>query len=198
MNRLPFTLVTWCWLAHAAHADLVFTLREAPSDGVIGSVSGSGTFDNTSLGITNVFNVDDVGEFTDVGFFNFVFVTPLTFAPGITIGSVTIDDDGIGNDDFFWFINPPASNGLVPYSASGSSVLAGLSFSDLVPGTYSSPTHPQSVALGGFTLNIVAIPEPSAFLCFGLVGVLESCRRRSKRHSSTDSRIMSATGLSEA
>ncbi len=135
---------------------------------------------------TNRLLIDDLGPgdpfSSNVNFTSFNLANPMVFASGINITQIIIDDDGgPGLDDIFFPLSASLSTTPIAFNASGSSQVNGLSFSDLTIGTYTSPNHPVSVELGGFTLNIrdqqVSVPEP-ATAALGLMGVAGLMMRR--------------------
>ena len=172
----------------ASHAALILTLQHDGAGGVIASVTGSGLISDANLPGPEPRNrllVDDIGPGSpfnaNLNFVGFGLANPLSFAPGIDIVSLILDDDaGAGIDDIFLPLSGDLTPTPIAYNAAGTSVVNGLSFSDLTVGTYSNPNYPVARELGGFTLIIADVPEPAsvALLALGLVAL-----RRTRRPS---------------
>ena len=138
-------------LSQELHADLIVTLEDDGSGGVIASFEGSGFISGT--GDRAIWRDLD-GDYTDPEPFLFSLASPVSFAPGITFISLQLDDDGAGPnlDDFALDFSGVVTSGTA-YSVSGSTSVLGLSFALLNPGVY-TPTSEQQVAFGGATLII--------------------------------------------
>ena len=170
--------------AVSASGELIIELNGTDEDGTLATFTGSGT----TAGAFE-FNIDahEIGNFVlPTGPDNqwFDLVDPVLFAPGITIERFhvdhnpipTLDDLRIGMSDF-------VVSG-VSFNVSGSSLIEGLTFSSLIPGTYADSTRPDVGIVGGVTLIIhpyvVSEPASLALLGLGLAGLVLS-RRRSRR-----------------
>lgn len=171
-------------VALPANASLIIELNGTDSGGTLATFNGSGTTD----GIFQ-FNIDahEIGDFVlPTGPNNqwFDLVDPIVFAPGISIERFhvdhnpvpTLDDLRIGMSDF-------VVSG-VNFNISGSSMIEGLTFSSLIPGTYADSTRPDVGIVGGVTLVIhpYSVDEPASLALLGLgLGALLLSRRRRGR-----------------
>ncbi|MEM6798446.1 MAG: hypothetical protein AAF589_02940 [Planctomycetota bacterium] len=192
MKKALLAVVASCLSAFAgdyADASLVVNLQEVSSDGVEVSWEGNGTFTG-NIGIDLTFI--NFGTFLGSGIGDpesFVFSQPLTLS-GIDLSTSSpytnnytgFDLRNQSGDDILF---DSSGTNLVTgdtFTASGSAIVTGLAFSDLVPGTYSG-SGVDSTRFGGVTLVIAAIPEPTAFVFGGLVslgfvGLIVTRRRR--------------------
>lgn len=172
-----------------AQSSLIVTLTHDGLDGVIASISGSGSTTAEDNGSNLVIN-RDFGEFIGIEE-EAILVMPIAFSssPSLFIVSLSLDDDGPdAEDDFGLRLSGTSSPGLA-YNVSGTSALTDLLFSQLTIGTYmSSTTGPDSenpTELGPITLiiqDVQSIPEPATIVLFGLglAGLLVVARRRNK------------------
>ena len=149
-RAIILALLFW---ASVGYADVTVTLNHDGSGGVIAAIQGSGTVPD-GLGTWAYF--DDIGDYTHAEI-QAVLSTPILFAPGISIVKLDIDHDNKPYwpddlDDFglnFDFETAPGTN----FEIDGVSVLTGLSFSDLIPGTYSVVSDSAGVGLGTLIIN---------------------------------------------
>ena len=97
---------------------------------------------------------------------------PISFAPGVSIIAVILDDDpGTTNVDDFAIEWNTAFDYDDPFDFQGEVVIPGLNFAILIPGQYTAVN-----ALGPLNLNIQAVPVPAAAVLF--LGALPFLRRR--------------------
>lgn len=166
----------------ASFAAIDAVLEGQPDNSVILRISGAG----------ENFNGSDDGAFGNIGWFNLIpgkpfdtsftgramaLETPLPFAAGVKLVSISLDDDrGLVNDDDFalWFDGNFDLDS--PFQVDGESVVQGLDFSLLSPGVFTSTNE-----LGLLTLSIVAVPLPPAVLLFAGAGALVLRQRRQPR-----------------
>ncbi|WP_081480835.1 PEP-CTERM sorting domain-containing protein [Rhodopirellula baltica] len=187
-------------LSSSSHAALVINLNQVGA-GVSISLSGSGTvstggganpgtilnFDNFAAG--NPFAAGISGSSTGSVF---SLATPLQItgldasngnAAYISVlSSVRFDNDGVDTSDVDLVGDFSIGDGDT-FLASGVSLVSGLSFADLNPGTYVTSGGDAS-DFGGLTLNVnaSAVPEPSSCLLLSVGGMLSGlCVRRRKR-----------------
>lgn len=182
-------------LTSSASARIIFnelsiTLTKTGADGVTASITGSGTASGTSTG-----NLINLNNFTGSPFGGnigsddvFNLVSGLTIsgqdsskgnAPYTsTIDAIELENASVNSADLNLEGSFSIGNGDT-FSASGSSLVTGLSFSDLNVGTYTASTSTGDAnEFGKATLNIV-VPEPGSLALAGISGLL--CLRRRRR-----------------
>lgn len=177
-------IVTTTILASNANAALILTLSDDGSGGTLATFGGSGTAIETGAGAS----FGNLGNYTTLDLNVLSFVTPIHVVGGVSITSITIDDDSAQltpDDDLSLFLSGPIAAGSA-YAVSGSSLIDGLSFSALIPGVFVS-----QFAIGPFdqlTLTVMAkavpVPEPStlALLAVALGSMVIGRVRRSGRN----------------
>lgn len=170
--------------AMPARAGLIIELSATDSGGTLATFTGSGT----TVGAFQ-FNIDahEIGNFVRSSGPNnlwFLLADPVSFATGVSIErfhvdynpAPTLDDLRIGMTEFV--------RSGIDFNVSGSSLIEGLSFAELIPGTYASSNRPDVGIVGGVSLVVHprSVDEPGslALLSLGLVALV-LCRRRSKR-----------------
>ncbi len=174
-----------------AHAVLVTTVTEVGSDVVF---SGTGTLNVSDLAIESFSSTNGVpsvnaagGSFTvdpdlintPTDLYSGTFVTPGPFGSGsLSFGSSGSGDVfGIGNTRIV------VPDGYVSGSSlTGSSTYSGDSFASLglTPGSYTW-TWGSGANADSLTLNISAVPEPSSFVFFSLIGLGVTWSRARRR-----------------
>lgn len=190
-------------LVHSSsRADLLVTLRELGANRVEVSLSGSGTVGGIST-IGTINNLDFVdflglspygpGIAPDGSGDGHVFSLTstsmpltLTVRPGEvdefsqTYESIRLDNEGTSSDFSLIGVGTMLPIGA-PYEAAGAAIVEfeqggsgePLKFSDLNPGTYFTDSAFDAGVFGGVTLEIVPVPEASAFLSVGLaIGIM--------------------------
>jgi hypothetical protein len=173
-----FCLTLWLLcLPVASNASLVITFSNDGFGGVIAEFEGSGVTGGVSPNsVAQFFNV---GEYTTTSGPHFYLADTITFASGIDFVFLGISDDLAPNPDDFGF----SMNGLVSpgtaFSTTGSSAVIGLSYSDLIPGVYTSSTL-GGIKIEDFSLVVAAVPIPPALWLFGsgLLGLVGIARRK--------------------
>lgn len=176
----------------ASHAGLILALTHDGSNGVIASVSGSGTISDANLPISEPRNrllIDDIGPGSpfnaNLNFVGFSLANPLAFAPGIQItGLIPDDDGGPALDDFFINLSGNLGPQALAFHASGSAQVVGLKFSDLTVGSYSNASFPVAAELGGFTLviqDVHTVPEPGSAALAALALAVAGSQLRRRR-----------------
>ena len=182
-------------IAATANASFILNLTHDGSNGVIASLSGTGTTSGIINDVAGIFDLSGNPFNASTGIFSLDSATSLIFAPGIFVEKLNLKNVGPGNDDID-IIFSACIDGPFPgcpatvhssYDASGSSSLpiANVQFANLTVGSYSS-TSTEAGYLGGFTLNIIdpfqsaGIPEPTTLALFGLglAGVGFTWRRK--------------------
>lgn len=159
-----FCLTIWLLcLSVASNAGLVVTLSNDGFDGVIATFEGSGV--TGGVGSNQTAQFFNIGEYTTASGSPFGLADTITFAPGISVLLLGISDDLAPNPDDFGFIVDGIISPGTAYSATGSSVVIGLSYTDLIPGVYTS-NEPGGIVIEDFTLVIEEIPTP-ALTCLG-------------------------------
>lgn len=179
--------------ASNCQAGLCITLEETSTGGVEISWSGSGTLagnPNSALGFNNF------GDFfaSVGGIETFTLASPLTLAvttpfPAVTsfstYSSIRLDDE---TSDNFNFLGGDSFDGNETYSASGTSVVQGLFFSQLTAGTYDDPDGVDVGRFGSGDIElkinaITGVPEPTSLTLFAIaVGCVIVPRKRRLRH----------------
>lgn len=189
---LTFSLAAVMSLAFCvgqSEAELIITLKKSGADNVEATFSGTGVIGadpGANLDLLNFTGSPFVdasaqGTFTAVNLdlkIKFFDVNDGNTAKEIAYDDFQINNVGAGVTDVT--LHPSAPNPKLmigdAYSASGTSILTGLSFSKLNLGTYSG-TAGDTAAFGGVQL-ITAVPEPTSFVMFGLALVGFTRRRR--------------------
>lgn len=174
-------LVAACWVSVPASASLIIELSGNENDDTIATFSGSGITDGVFQ-----FNIDvhEIGDFVlptgpNNSWFNLA--NPVVFASGVTIErfhvdhnpAPTLDDLRIGMSSF-------VGSGI-SFAVNGSSLIEGLAFSSLIPGTYGESNRPDNAIVGGVSLIVhpYEVDEPATFALIGLgFGALLWQRRR--------------------
>ncbi len=204
--RLPLLLIYASLLSPLdtglCRANLAITLQKVGVDGVRISWTGSGT-----IGGSSAAELQDVLSFNnfDGGLYGPAINDPgeglvyslsaplsltgmnaaMTMSYNNTYESLRLDNETADDLDLLSGTNFAAAGGQLSlqagdsYEASGSTTVTGLSFSDLMPGTYEAfNTSGDTVLFGGVTLNITAVPEPSGLLFGGVVCGLLAMKKR--------------------
>ncbi len=202
LRIFALTVIGVCVSAATASADIIITLTQSGT-GVIASWTGSGTvvLDGLGPGRTLNFNNFSGTPFVSGGPTNGpLFELPDTLSISgldasaantpytLTYSQISIDNSGNNASDIDFPLGPGAfSFGADDtYVATGSSIVTGMLFADLNPGTYLSIAG-DSADFGSVTLNIVAVPEPQTVaLMFG-VTVLALARVRRQRKADRQS-----------
>lgn len=179
------TLFAMCLLSASVQAALIVELAERRDGGTQANFSGSGTTNGAFE-----FNLDahEIGDFVlDTGPDNswFDLANPVQFADGFNLERIHIDH----NPDPLFDDLRLGLSGFVPsridYSIQGSSLVSGLAFSSLIPGSYGASQHPDVDIVGGVSLVVtpLSVPEPASIALFavGIVALTLSRRRRNRR-----------------
>lgn len=171
LKRLSCTaLVAACWLSMPASASLIIELNGTENDHTIATFTGSGITDGVFQ-----FNIDvhEIGNFVlptgpNNSWFNLA--DPVIFASGVTIErfhvdhnpAPTLDDLRIGMSSF-------VGSGI-SFAVNGSSLIEGLAFSSLIPGTYADSNRPDNAIVGGVSLVVhpYSVDEPATFALIGM------------------------------
>ncbi len=174
----------------SAQASLVINLTQSGVDGVILSISGSGT---VTAGGGNPGAILNFDNFTGTpwsssvdGNFALSPTNVINFGPS-TYASVTLDFVAAGTSDLSFRDGTGSINNGNTFNAMGNATVVGLSFANLNVGTYTSNAN-DSDNFGGVTLNIAAtaVPEPSSLALlalFGSAATVSRARRRRKKQN---------------
>jgi len=162
-------LLTPCF----ASAALIITVRDDGAGGAVAHFQGSGITEATIQTAQGV----NAGNFATINSGLYVLANPVAFVPGIEILWLGLDDDSANpnpSDDFGVIFSGVVPNGT-NYSVDGESVLNGLLFSTLIPGSY-LPQSTNGFPSGNFRLVIAdsqAVPVPAtlALTALGLAGI---------------------------
>lgn len=162
-------LLTPCF----ANAALIITVRDDGAGGAVARFQGSGVTEGTIQTAQGV----DAGNFATIDSGLYVLANPVAFVPGIEILWLGLDDDSANpnpSDDFGVIFSGVVPNGT-NYSVDGESVLNGMLFSTLMPGSY-LPQITNGFPSGDFRLVIAdsqAVPVPATLALFalGLAGI---------------------------
>ncbi len=179
LSKALLLLASAMLLPMTANASLVLTLSDDGSNGTVATFVGTGT---TSDYISSSIDVgSNIGEFAAsnvLNNFRIFLDTPLAFA-GTYIIELHFDWD-YGLDDFDFHASSSTPGGT-DYDINASSLVTGLAYSDLIPGTYfgndvdADPLGGFRLEIGGFgTVGDVSyVPIPAALPLFlSAVGVL--------------------------
>ncbi|MCR9278266.1 MAG: PEP-CTERM sorting domain-containing protein [Pseudomonadaceae bacterium] len=185
LRRAFTTALAVSFLSASASAALIVELAERRDGGTQANFWGAGTTNGAFE-----FNLDahGIGDFVlptgpDNSWFDLA--NPVEFADGFNLERVHIDynpdsqfdDLRLGLSDFV-----PTR---IDYDIQGSSLVSGLAFSSLIPGSYGASQHPDVNIVGGLSLVVtpLSVPEPASIALFtiGLVALTLSRRRRSQQ-----------------
>lgn len=128
-------------------AGVTITFSPSVGGGVRAAFSGSGTVSGSNFWSGWNFRGDYVSSGVTTasdGEISLPLHSPVTFSDGVAINRLDFDDDRDGNDDFGLSFSRLVSDG-VSYSLSGSSLVDGISFASLRPGSYLSSSHDSGV-----------------------------------------------------
>ena len=169
-KKVAFT-ITALMLSVSAQAMLVVDLMDNGSGGVIVSVNGSGT---TSAGIGSVLTARNIGEYVQPGHglaqVIYTLANPIAFSNNRVIDEIAINRDN-GIDDFSLRFNGGVGSN-VDFFPSASSLVQGLSFADLIAGTYDDSDSNDVRRVGGLTLNVVGASVDAPLTVSLLAGAL--------------------------
>ncbi len=184
LRRGLLVLGAVCVLGSNASAALIIELAERHDGGTQANFSGSGT----TVGAFE-FNLDahEIGDFVlDTGPDNawFDLANPVQFADGFNLERIHIDYNPDPDFDDLRFALSAFVPTQIDYNIQGSSLVSGLAFSSLIPGSYGSSQHPDVNIVGGVSLLVtpLSVPEPASIALFsiGLIALAFSRRRRSQ------------------
>lgn len=185
LRRALIALATIGLLAVNANAALIIELAERHDGGTQANFSGSGTTNGAFE-----FNLDahGIGDFVfDTGPDNswFDLANPVQFADGFNLERVHVDYNPDPDFDDLRFGLSAFVPTRIDYNIQGSSLVSGLAFSSLIPGSYGASQHPDVNIVGGVSLLVtpLSVPEPASIALFaiGLIALTLSRRRRSQK-----------------
>lgn len=170
--------------AAPASAGLIIELSGTETGGTLATFTGSGTTDGAFE-----FNIDahEIGDFVlatgpDNQWFDLA--DPVAFASGLTIERFHVDHNPVPMlDDLRIGMSDFVVSGI-DFDVSGASLIEGLDFATLIPGSYSDSTRPDVGIVGGVSVIVhpQRVDEPAALglMSLGLFALVLS-RRRSRR-----------------
>lgn len=172
-------------LGTGAQAALIIELAERHDGGTQANFSGSGT---TSGAFEFNLDAHEIGNFVlETGPDNswFDLANPVQFADGFNLERIHIDYNPDPLFDDLRFGLSAFVPSRIDYNVQGSSLVSGLAFSSLIPGSYGASQHADVNIVGGVSLVVtpLSVPEPASIALFaiGLVALTLSRRRRSRQ-----------------